>query len=99
MRDRLPVSGTCADQGVDAFLRWRQNNRGEESKTMALESPAADEGTVEPVALASVGAFDHEADVVIVGFGCAGATAAFESSAAGADVLVLERFSGAGGSS
>jgi 3-oxo-5alpha-steroid 4-dehydrogenase len=39
---------------------------------------------------------DLEADVVIVGFGAAGACAALEASAAGADVLVLDRFGGGG---
>ncbi len=39
---------------------------------------------------------DLEADVVIVGFGAAGACAALEAAAAGADVLVLDRFTGGG---
>ena len=39
---------------------------------------------------------DLQADVVIVGFGAAGACAALEARAAGADVLVLDRFSGGG---
>lgn len=43
--------------------------------------------------------WDLEADVVVVGFGCAGACAAIEAAAAGADVLVLERASGGGGTS
>ncbi|WP_433463677.1 FAD-dependent oxidoreductase [Spirillospora sp. CA-128828] len=55
--------------------------------------------SVEPVALSDIGEFDHECDVLVVGFGCAGAAAAFEAARAGADVLVLERASGAGGSS
>jgi 3-oxo-5alpha-steroid 4-dehydrogenase len=38
-----------------------------------------------------------EADVVIVGLGCAGVCAAIEAREAGADVLVLERASGGGG--
>ncbi|MFD9887726.1 FAD-binding protein [Amycolatopsis sp. NPDC059027] len=38
------------------------------------------------------------ADVVIVGFGAAGACAAIEAADAGADVLVLDRFSGGGAS-
>lgn len=45
-----------------------------------------------------VRAWDREADVVIVGFGGAGACAAIEASKAGADVLVLERGSEGGGS-
>jgi 3-oxo-5alpha-steroid 4-dehydrogenase len=36
--------------------------------------------------------------VLVVGFGCAGAAAAYEAAAAGADVIVLERASGPGGS-
>jgi succinate dehydrogenase/fumarate reductase flavoprotein subunit len=47
----------------------------------------------------AVGRWDGEADVVIVGFGAAGACAAIEAAAAGADVLVLERASGGGGTS
>ncbi|GLW99163.1 FAD-dependent oxidoreductase [Microtetraspora sp. NBRC 16547] len=54
---------------------------------------------VEPVPAASVAGFDHECDVLVVGFGCAGAAAAYEAAAAGADVLVLERAGGPGGSS
>ncbi|MBW5250960.1 hypothetical protein JGS39_18510 [Streptomyces sp. P01-B04] len=37
--------------------------------------------------------------MLVVGFGCAGAAAAYESAAAGADVLVLQRAGGPGGSS
>ncbi|WP_106402170.1 FAD-dependent oxidoreductase [Actinocorallia populi] len=55
--------------------------------------------SVEPVELAEVDAFDHECDVLVVGFGVAGAAAAYEAAAAGANVIVLERASGAGGSS
>jgi succinate dehydrogenase/fumarate reductase flavoprotein subunit len=43
--------------------------------------------------------WDREADVVIVGFGAAGACAAIEASEAGAEVLLLERASGGGGTS
>ena len=38
-----------------------------------------------------------EADVVVVGLGCAGVCAAIEAREAGAEVLVLERASGGGG--
>lgn len=51
------------------------------------------------MALSDIGEFDHACDVLVVGFGCAGAAAAFEAARAGADVLVLERASGPGGSS
>lgn len=40
----------------------------------------------------------YDCDVLVVGFGCAGAAAAYEAAAAGADVIVLERASGPGGS-
>jgi 3-oxo-5alpha-steroid 4-dehydrogenase len=41
--------------------------------------------------------WDGEADVVVVGFGAAGASAAYEAASAGADTLVLERAGAAGG--
>ena len=41
-----------------------------------------------PVDAATVADWDHEADVVVVGLGCAGAAAAIEAAEAGADVLV-----------
>lgn len=44
-------------------------------------------------------AFDVETDVLVVGGGCAGASAAFEAARAGAEVLLIERASGLGGSS
>jgi 3-oxo-5alpha-steroid 4-dehydrogenase len=43
--------------------------------------------------------WDDEADVVIAGLGCAGACAALEARAAGADTLVLERETLGGGTS
>lgn len=54
---------------------------------------------VTPVPAGTVGHYDGETDVLVVGFGCAGAAAAYEAAAAGADVLVLERAGGPGGSS
>ncbi len=44
-----------------------------------------------------VESWSDEADVVVVGLGCAGVCAAIEAREAGADVLVLERASGGGG--
>ena len=55
---------------------------------------SADYGVIEA---GRVSSWIDEADIVIVGFGCAGACAAIEARAAGADVLVLERASGGGG--
>lgn len=52
-----------------------------------------------PVPAAEAGAPDVETDVLVVGFGCAGASAAIEAAAAGAQVDVLERASASGGSS
>ena len=37
---------------------------------------------VTPVDAADIAAFDHETDVLIVGYGCAGASAALEADAA-----------------
>ncbi|GAB2868313.1 FAD-dependent oxidoreductase [Nocardioides pacificus] len=54
---------------------------------------------VRPIPLAEVASFDHEVDVLVVGFGCAGAAASMEAARAGASVVVLERASGPGGSS
>ena len=53
-----------------------------------------DYGVIEADLVAS---WIDEADVVIVGLGCAGVCAAIEAKRAGADVLVLERASGGGG--
>jgi len=50
-----------------------------------------------PRRLADVGGWDEMADVVVVGFGGAGACAALEARAEGADVVLLERASGGGG--
>ena len=55
--------------------------------------------SVSPVPASSVTTWDDEADVLVVGYGCAGASAAWEAARAGADVLVLERASGPGGTS
>ena len=55
------------------------------------------EDDVTPVPASSIQNWDHEADVVIVGYGIAGAAAAVESARAGADVLVLERTGSWGG--
>ena len=52
---------------------------------------------VEPLERAEVGAFDVETDVLVVGFGAAGACAAYGARHGGAEVLVAERSSGAGG--
>jgi 3-oxo-5alpha-steroid 4-dehydrogenase len=60
----------------------------------AAVTPHAD---VIPVPASSITAWDHEADVVIAGYGVAGAAAAVEAARGGADVLVLERTGSWGG--
>jgi 3-oxo-5alpha-steroid 4-dehydrogenase len=50
-------------------------------------------------ALSEIPRFDEECGVLVVGLGCAGASAAIEARDAGADVIVLERSSGGGGTS
>jgi len=50
-----------------------------------------------PVAVAEVADWDYEVDVVIAGFGVAGAAAAVEAARTGAEVLVLERTASWGG--
>jgi 3-oxo-5alpha-steroid 4-dehydrogenase len=52
---------------------------------------------VVPIAERSIGTWDHEADVVIAGYGVAGASAAVEAARAGAEVLVVERTGSWGG--
>ena len=58
----------------------------------------ATQGTFRPVPVTAV-SFDHEADVLVVGVGCAGAAAALEAAQVGAEVLCLERSGGPGGAS
>ena len=50
-----------------------------------------------PITTADVAKWDHEADVIIAGYGVAGAAAAVAATRAGADVLVLERTGSWGG--
>ncbi|HME78067.1 MAG TPA: FAD-dependent oxidoreductase, partial [Mycobacterium sp.] len=52
---------------------------------------------VTPVLASTVSSWDDEADVVIAGYGIAGAAAAVEAARAGADVLVAERTGSWGG--
>ncbi|MGH3636466.1 MAG: FAD-binding protein, partial [Mycobacterium sp.] len=53
--------------------------------------------TVRPVTAREIAQWDIEADVVIAGYGIAGAAAAIEAARAGADVVVAERTGGWGG--
>lgn len=53
----------------------------------------------ELIAESAVRAWDHETDVLVVGLGCAGASAAIEAASSGARTLVVERASGGGGTS
>ena len=55
--------------------------------------------TTNPVAADAITQWHDEADVIILGYGIAGACAALEARRAGADVLVVERAGGGGGTS
>jgi 3-oxo-5alpha-steroid 4-dehydrogenase len=52
---------------------------------------------VAPRRAGQIGAWHEQADVVVVGFGAAGASAAYEAAASGAETIVLERTGAAGG--
>ncbi|MCL2535121.1 MAG: FAD-dependent oxidoreductase [Nocardiaceae bacterium] len=52
---------------------------------------------VRPMSAETIDTWNYEADVVIAGYGVAGASAAIEAARAGAEVLVLERTGGWGG--
>ncbi|HVN50936.1 MAG TPA: FAD-dependent oxidoreductase, partial [Acidimicrobiales bacterium] len=54
---------------------------------------------IPPLRVRDVASWDDEADVVVVGLGCAGTCAAIEASEAGAEVLALERAGAPGGTS
>jgi 3-oxo-5alpha-steroid 4-dehydrogenase len=56
-----------------------------------------EETSVRPIRVCHVESWDHEADVVVAGYGVAGAAAAVGAAREGADVLVLERTGGWGG--
>ncbi|HEV7191578.1 MAG TPA: FAD-dependent oxidoreductase [Jatrophihabitantaceae bacterium] len=53
--------------------------------------------SVTPARAAEIAEWYDEADVVVIGFGAAGSSAAWEAASAGASVLVLERTAAAGG--
>ncbi|RMI29707.1 FAD-dependent oxidoreductase [Nocardia stercoris] len=53
--------------------------------------------SIRPIPADRIARWDYEADVVVAGFGVAGASAAVAAATAGAQVLVLERTSGWGG--
>ncbi|WP_227980569.1 FAD-dependent oxidoreductase [Nocardia spumae] len=55
--------------------------------------------SVTPRPASEIAHYDIDTDVLVVGYGCAGAAAAFEAATAGARVLVLDRAGGPGGSS
>ena len=63
--------------------------------------PRTNDETIRPIepARASEVAFEREVDVVVVGLGAAGTSAAIAAADAGASVVALERQSAAGGTS
>ncbi len=62
-----------------------------------MTSPTSDLAPVRPVAFAEINGWDAEADVVVVGAGCAGMSAAIGAASEGSEVLVLERSGDGGG--
>lgn len=58
-----------------------------------------DTDPIAPLPAGEVGSWDVEADVVVVGLGCAGASAAVEAAENDADVVVLEAAAAGGGTS
>ena len=63
------------------------------------DRPADDTSPLAPLGVDEVTGWDLTADVVVVGLGCAGACAAIDAAARGADVLVLEAAAMGGGTS
>jgi 3-oxo-5alpha-steroid 4-dehydrogenase len=62
-------------------------------------TPTDQTGPIAPIDASTVGTWHDEADVVVVGLGCAGACASIEAAEAGADVLALEAAAMGGGTS
>ncbi len=65
----------------------------------AVHEAASRTEPLAPLASEEVSRWDMEADVVVVGLGCAGACAAIEAAESGAEVLVLEAAAAGGGTS
>jgi succinate dehydrogenase/fumarate reductase flavoprotein subunit len=68
-----------------------------EARSTPPSNPTSTYHSAHPVPRSSIEAWHDEADVIVVGYGGAGACAAIESALASADTLVLERASGGGG--
>ena len=66
---------------------------------MPRESDPASFSPSRPCRLADVESFDFETDVIVIGFGAAGASAAIGAATEGAQVTLLEVASGSGGTS
>jgi 3-oxo-5alpha-steroid 4-dehydrogenase len=61
------------------------------------QQPVNSDEPIAPIEASEVSRWDADADVVVVGFGAAGSTAAFTAAEAGAEVIVVERTGGSGG--
>lgn len=61
------------------------------------QQPVSADDLIAPIEASEVSRWDADADVVVVGFGAAGSTAAFTAAEAGAEVVVVERTGGSGG--
>jgi 3-oxo-5alpha-steroid 4-dehydrogenase len=96
----VPVLVTCA-HAVPLLLVSRCVQTAS-SRPGSTGGPAVtDDGVaaIEPVGERDVVAFADEADVIVVGLGCAGASAAIEAAERGLDVVAIERQGAPGGTS
>lgn len=80
---------------MKAFTLFERADSATEGNDLSLEVKDASCTSAWPAS--QVPKWDLEADVVVVGLGVAGGSAAIEAARAGSEVLVLERASGGGG--
>ena len=80
-------------------LGWLLNRQATVRHQNVAAEPNGLEHTTQPGRAQLVRSWDAVADVVVLGFGCAGAAAAIAAAQVGGEVLLVERSGGAGGAS